>query len=129
MRVWVLFFSSRRRHARYWRDWSSDVYSSDLPGEVLERPGVLLLQASVARSASHPVCCGRQPSWVFAFAVSMITGRVNASTHSAAGGRNGTRVTARAASSAGAGGTDTGGGERKRGGGGKRGGSRGWRYI
>src|SRR3712207_7808927 len=24
------FFSSRRRHTRYWRDWSSDVYSSDL---------------------------------------------------------------------------------------------------
>src|SRR3712207_7287924 len=29
---WVLFFffSSRRRHTRYWRDWSSDVCSSDL---------------------------------------------------------------------------------------------------
>src|SRR3712207_7097097 len=27
----VLFvFSSRRRHTRYWRDWSSDVCSSDL---------------------------------------------------------------------------------------------------
>src|SRR5882757_10879493 len=25
------FFSSRRRHTRYWRDWSSDVCSSDLP--------------------------------------------------------------------------------------------------
>src|SRR6476620_12733586 len=24
------FFSSRRRHTRYWRDWSSDVCSSDL---------------------------------------------------------------------------------------------------
>src|SRR3712207_7506912 len=24
------FFSSRRRHSRYWRDWSSDVCSSDL---------------------------------------------------------------------------------------------------
>src|SRR3712207_7222829 len=24
------FFSSRRRHTRYWRDWSSDVWSSDL---------------------------------------------------------------------------------------------------
>src|SRR5258707_949942 len=23
------FFSSRRRHTRYWRDWSSDVCSSD----------------------------------------------------------------------------------------------------
>src|SRR3712207_9348938 len=27
----ILFFvSSRRRHTRYWRDWSSDVCSSDL---------------------------------------------------------------------------------------------------
>src|SRR5258707_11689629 len=32
----VFFFSSRRRHTRYWRDWSSDVCSSDLllPGFV-----------------------------------------------------------------------------------------------
>src|SRR3712207_6863316 len=29
------FFSSRRRHTRYWRDWSSDVCSSDLSGGVL----------------------------------------------------------------------------------------------
>src|SRR3712207_2408354 len=29
--VYILFFfSSRRRHTRYWRDWSSDVCSSDL---------------------------------------------------------------------------------------------------
>src|SRR3712207_8537892 len=27
----AVFFSSRRRHTRYWRDWSSDVCSSDLP--------------------------------------------------------------------------------------------------
>src|SRR3712207_7859492 len=26
-------FSSRRRHTRYWRDWSSDVCSSDLVAE------------------------------------------------------------------------------------------------
>src|SRR5215203_942627 len=36
------FFSSRRRHTRYWRDWSSDVCSSDL----LER---------LARAAVVPV--------------------------------------------------------------------------
>src|SRR3712207_730700 len=30
------FFSSRRRHTRYWRDWSSDVCSSDLG-----QPGLL----------------------------------------------------------------------------------------
>src|SRR3712207_8306303 len=30
--VWIAtwFFTSRRRHTRYWRDWSSDVCSSDL---------------------------------------------------------------------------------------------------
>src|SRR5438445_4872560 len=27
------FFSSRRRHPRYWRDWSSDVCSSDLAAQ------------------------------------------------------------------------------------------------
>src|SRR3712207_7488947 len=31
------FFSSRRRHTRYWRDWSSDVCSSDL-GDGLNGP-------------------------------------------------------------------------------------------
>src|SRR5215203_6925473 len=28
--IGFFFFSSRRRHTRYWRDWSSDVCSSDL---------------------------------------------------------------------------------------------------
>src|SRR3712207_8903526 len=28
--LYFFFFSSRRRHTRYWRDWSSDVCSSDL---------------------------------------------------------------------------------------------------
>src|SRR3712207_7218928 len=32
----VFFFSSRRRHTRYWRDWSSDVCSSDLPEQDVE---------------------------------------------------------------------------------------------
>src|SRR3712207_3253657 len=27
--IYFFFFSSRRRHTRYWRDWSSDVCSSD----------------------------------------------------------------------------------------------------
>src|SRR5215203_6614880 len=38
------FFSSRRRHTRYWRDWSSDVCSSDLtvgPVEAAEAQAVL----------------------------------------------------------------------------------------
>src|SRR3712207_7775617 len=33
------FFSSRRRHTRYWRDWSSDVCSSDLSAEVSQGAG------------------------------------------------------------------------------------------
>src|SRR3712207_1860203 len=33
------FFSSRRRHTRYWRDWSSDVCSSDLSHCRLEPAG------------------------------------------------------------------------------------------
>src|SRR5947209_8522427 len=33
--IWTsFFFSSRRRHTRYWRDWSSDVCSSDLRREL-----------------------------------------------------------------------------------------------
>src|SRR3712207_5944670 len=31
MNILGFFYSSRRRHTRYWRDWSSDVCSSDLP--------------------------------------------------------------------------------------------------
>src|SRR3712207_8515405 len=36
------FFSSRRRHTRYWRDWSSDVCSSDLStqGAFMARQGI-----------------------------------------------------------------------------------------
>src|SRR3712207_6458185 len=46
------FFSSRRRHTRYWRDWSSDVCSSDLfeAGEPLD-------QAHIGKySPAHPRC-------------------------------------------------------------------------
>src|SRR3712207_7280474 len=32
------FFSSRRRHTRYWRDWSSDVCSSDLAYNLTYEP-------------------------------------------------------------------------------------------
>src|SRR3712207_5256065 len=32
------FFSSRRRHTRYWRDWSSDVCSSDLHAAAVIHP-------------------------------------------------------------------------------------------
>src|SRR3712207_7347053 len=57
----VSFFSSGRRHTRYWRDWSSDVCSSDLvvglallalvvyPGAVLGVPLVLVDYLAVVR--------------------------------------------------------------------------------
>src|SRR3712207_7424065 len=43
--VVFFFFSSRRRHTRYWRDWSSDVCSSDLQ----EHLGLDVLGAQLAR--------------------------------------------------------------------------------
>ena len=41
------FFSSRRRHTRYWRDWSSDVCSSDLI------QGILPLQTNTLAFPLH----------------------------------------------------------------------------
>src|SRR5258707_4529791 len=41
VRLSVFFFSSRRRHTRYWRDWSSDVCSSDLSNPESSRRGNL----------------------------------------------------------------------------------------
>src|SRR3712207_9344882 len=46
--IMFFFFSSRRRHTRYWRDWSSDVCSSDLAtcpaGTEITGPVALYLQ-------------------------------------------------------------------------------------
>src|SRR5882757_6653530 len=47
--VFFFFFSSRRRHTRYWRDWSSDVCSSDLSQTFLPRGGI----RGMALLASH----------------------------------------------------------------------------
>src|SRR5204862_4882205 len=52
----VFFFSSRRRHTRSLRDWSSDVCSSDLPGMVEA-------MTQVAHGAGRPflgICVGMQ---------------------------------------------------------------------
>src|SRR5438445_5400264 len=38
--MFFFFFSSRRRHTRYWRDWSSDVCSSDLTQHFVFAPHV-----------------------------------------------------------------------------------------
>src|SRR3712207_7336017 len=46
----MFFFSSRRRHTRYWRDWSSDVCSSDL----VDVPGGTVASARLwLRAAVH----------------------------------------------------------------------------
>src|SRR6266700_4562228 len=42
----IFFFSSRRRHTRFSRDWSSDVCSSDLLGGVLIFTDVLPLSGA-----------------------------------------------------------------------------------
>src|SRR3712207_6915103 len=71
------FFSSRRRHTRYWRDWSSDVCSSDLVGNlefsqarytVAERGGAVTVivrrlgDASAALTVDYATDDGSVPS-------------------------------------------------------------------
>src|SRR3712207_6627216 len=53
--VYFLFFSSRRRHTRYWRDWSSDVCSSDLFVS-----GVLRVRGSMSEPDGRPFTYGGQ---------------------------------------------------------------------
>src|SRR5215217_5961953 len=45
LRSYFFFFSSRRRHTRYWRDWSSDVCSSDLAVKELRGRNALVTGA------------------------------------------------------------------------------------
>src|SRR3712207_8901452 len=49
----IFFFSSRRRHTRYWRDWSSDVCSSDLLAEEAVQMDVITQHLS--RDGQPPV--------------------------------------------------------------------------
>src|SRR3712207_2536121 len=50
------FFSSRRRHTRYWRDWSSDVCSSDL---ALQTEIVTAQAATVGERRRWCAACGQ----------------------------------------------------------------------
>src|SRR5258707_6626720 len=58
-REYVFFFSSRRRHTRYWRDWSSDVCSSDLKAaqgaHAAAREASSISAKAAARAAGHAV--------------------------------------------------------------------------
>src|SRR6266511_5277542 len=54
------FFSSRRRHTRFSRDWSSDVCSSDLDDRVVERRlDVRLTDSDVLAHAAPRATAGR----------------------------------------------------------------------
>src|SRR2546422_7246796 len=60
MQCFFFFFSSRRRHTRCSRDWSSDVCSSDLVQSVIEtllfyHPAVWWISARVRDEREH--CC------------------------------------------------------------------------
>src|SRR3712207_8865232 len=55
--VVCFFFSSRRRHTRYWRDWSSDVCSSDLDRGTKASPDEILI---IAASFLVARCCAKR---------------------------------------------------------------------
>src|SRR3712207_7485865 len=58
----LFFFSSRRRHTRYWRDWSSDVCSSDLAGTT-RRSGPTRLVSTGSVSTVCPASSTRTVEW------------------------------------------------------------------
>src|SRR3712207_7011710 len=57
MHILFFFFSSRRRHTRYWRDWSSDVCSSDLWGTAP------VTAPSAGWASSAPPAWTTRPTW------------------------------------------------------------------
>src|SRR3712207_2091770 len=72
--VRMVFFSSRRRHTRYWRDWSSDVCSSDLLAVGL----VALLAAANLRGLRESGRTFAVPTYLFisGIMVMIVTGLV-----------------------------------------------------
>src|SRR5690606_41173068 len=56
--LFVFFFSSRRRHTRFSRDWSSDVCSSDLIAEDVDDSGLGELGLPGASAAAKIVIEG-----------------------------------------------------------------------
>src|SRR2546429_6523106 len=67
-RGWRFLFSSRRRHTRCSRDWSSDVCSSDLTkdmipldlGETIQRVQCPYEWSRRGRAGSYPSCAGSE---------------------------------------------------------------------
>src|SRR5699024_11458540 len=68
VRLRTFFFSSRRRHTRSKRDWSSDVCSSDLPdlgplhkasetvGSILQKGMIVVYESTVFPGATEEEC-------------------------------------------------------------------------
>src|SRR3712207_1219105 len=61
--VFIFFFSSRRRHTRYWRDWSSDgvLFRSDVKPVADEGRAVLVGQLGAVEVELADDVCARQP--------------------------------------------------------------------
>src|SRR3712207_7227817 len=58
------FFSSRRRHTRYWRDWNSDVCSSDLHLHgLIFSSWIVLLLAQTLLVAAKRTAVHRRLGW------------------------------------------------------------------
>src|SRR5207245_9985825 len=76
--MFCFFFSSRRRHTRCYRDWSSDVCSSDLPAlyaggcfrqgccrvDAYEPPSCNVSQPRRSRTSARPHGAGCQPHFL-----------------------------------------------------------------
>src|SRR5690606_40273676 len=56
---YFFFFSSRRRHTRFSRDWSSDVCSSDLAGEKDSLDFTAIDFGRGIGNNKNPQCCGK----------------------------------------------------------------------
>src|SRR5690606_40297044 len=54
----VFFFSSRRRHTRFSRDWSSDVCSSDLGSQLFAEEGAKA-ECAIFNSTTGPIYLGK----------------------------------------------------------------------
>src|SRR3712207_9515532 len=53
----MCFFSSRRRRTRYWRDWSSDVCSSDLTVRIASSGGLSAVHLARHEGAVREILC------------------------------------------------------------------------
>src|SRR3712207_8055393 len=73
--LFFFFFSSRRRHTRYWRDWSSDVCSSDLVPWMRDCVGGLCVPLADAVRL-EPVADG-EPAALWEARVAIVDGRAH----------------------------------------------------